>query len=153
MVNHTDGHRIYAIGDIHGCLDELMRVQNNIRQDLQNRPHPHPITIYLGDFIDRGPDSRGVIDNLIAEDASAHHTHMMFGNHDEMLLTYLKDPSIPIRPTAQSLTKSTGYTSLAAVLRPCVHMVLTVPVRITRSLRMKNSSPPYLMNIFSFLRA
>ena len=105
MANDTDGHRIYAIGDIHGCLGELLRVQKNIRQDLKNRPHPRPITVYLGDFIDRGPDSRGVIDNLIAEDASAHHTHMLFGNHDEMLLTYLKDPSIPIRPNGPKVDK------------------------------------------------
>jgi len=105
MANHTDGHRIYAIGDIHGCLDSLRQVQKNIRQDLLNRPHPHPITIYLGDFIDRGPDSRGVIENLIAEDAASHHTHMMFGNHDEMLLTYLKDPSVPIRPNGPKVDK------------------------------------------------
>ena len=105
MANHTDGHRIYAIGDIHGCLDELKQVQDNIRQDLQNRPHPHPITIYLGDFIDRGPDSRGVIDNLIAESASPHQTHMLFGNHDEMLLTYLRDPMIPIRPNGPLVNK------------------------------------------------
>ena len=105
MANHTDGHRIYAIGDIHGCLDELKQVQDNIRQDLQNRPHPHPITIYLGDFIDRGPNSRGAIDNLITESASPHQTHMLFGNHDEMLLTYLQDPSIPIRPNGPLVNK------------------------------------------------
>lgn len=105
MANQTGGHRIYAIGDIHGCLDELLRVQQNIRQDLQNRPHPNPVTIYLGDFIDRGPDSRGVIDNLIAQDAAANHTHMLFGNHDEMLLTYLKDATIPIRPNGPKVNK------------------------------------------------
>ncbi|PCJ74514.1 MAG: hypothetical protein COA53_09065 [Rhodobacteraceae bacterium] len=105
MANQTDGHRIYAIGDIHGCLDELTRVQKNIRQDLKNRPHPNPVTIYLGDFIDRGPDSRGVIDNLIAQDAAPNHTHMLFGNHDEMLLTYLKDATIPIRPNGPKINK------------------------------------------------
>ena len=105
MANHTDGHRIYAIGDIHGCLDDLKQVQKNIRRDLQNRPHPHPIIIYLGDFIDRGPDSRGVIDNLIVERDAPHHTHFLFGNHDEMLLTYRKDPSIPIRPKGPLVNK------------------------------------------------
>ncbi len=105
MANHTDGHRIYAIGDIHGCLEDLEQVQENIRQDLQNRPHAHPVIVYLGDFIDRGADSRGVIDNLIAEDASTNNTHMLFGNHDEMLLTFLKDPSIPIRPNGPKVNK------------------------------------------------
>ena len=105
MANHTNGHRIYAIGDIHGCLDELQQVQENIRQDLQNRPHPQPIIVYLGDFIDRGPNSRGVIENLISEDAAPHHTHLLFGNHDEMLLTFLKDPLIPIRPNGPKVNK------------------------------------------------
>lgn len=105
MVNDTDGHRIYAIGDIHGCIDELEHTQANIRRDLQNRPHQNPVTIYLGDYIDRGLDSRGVIDNLIAEAAAPHHTHMLLGNHDEMLLTYRKDPSIPIRPNGPKVNK------------------------------------------------
>ena len=105
MANHTNGHRIYAIGDIHGCLDELEQVQNNIRQDLQNRPHPQPVSIYLGDYIDRGPDSRGVIENLMAEDAAPHRTHMLLGNHDEMLLTYRQDPSAPIRPNGPMVNK------------------------------------------------
>lgn len=105
MANHTNGYRIYAIGDIHGCLDQLVQVQGNIHRDLQNRPHPHPIIVYLGDFIDRGPDSRGVIDNLIAESAAPHHTHFLFGNHDEMLLTYRNDPSIPIRPNGPLVNK------------------------------------------------
>lgn len=105
MANQTDGHRIYAIGDIHGCLVDLKQVQENIQQDLQSRPHPKPVIIYLGDFIDRGPDSRGVIENLIAEDAATHNTHMLFGNHDEMLLTFLKDPLIPIRPNGPLVNK------------------------------------------------
>lgn len=105
MTHHTDGHRIYAIGDIHGCLDELLAVQANIRQDLQDRPHPNPVTIYLGDYIDRGPDSRGVIENLMAQNAAPHHTHMLFGNHDEFLLTYRKDASIPIRPNGPKVNK------------------------------------------------
>lgn len=105
MTHHTDGHRIYAIGDIHGCLEELLVVQANIRQDLQDRPHPNPVTIYLGDYIDRGPDSRGVVENLMAEDAAPHHTHVLFGNHDEMLLTYRKDASIPIRPNGPKVNK------------------------------------------------
>ncbi|OUS07507.1 hypothetical protein A9Q96_06255 [Rhodobacterales bacterium 52_120_T64] len=105
MANHTDGHRIYAIGDIHGCLQDLQQVQKNIQQDLQNRPHPKSVVIYLGDYIDRGADSRGVIDNLIAEGAASHHTHMLFGNHDEMLLTYRKDWSVPIRPNGPKVNK------------------------------------------------
>lgn len=105
MAHNTNGHRIYAIGDIHGCLEKLQHVQKNIRRDLIARPHARPVIVYLGDYIDRGPDSRGVIDNLIAENAAPHHTHILFGNHDELLLTFLKDPSIPIRPNGPRIDK------------------------------------------------
>ena len=105
MANHTDGHRIYAIGDIHGCLDQLLEVQDNIRKDLIARPHPHPAIIYLGDYIDRGPDSRGVIENLMAENAAPHHTHTLLGNHDIMLMVYREDASIPIRPNGPKTNK------------------------------------------------
>lgn len=105
MANHTDGQRIYAIGDIHGCLDQLVQVQSNIQLDLIDRPHANPVIVYLGDYIDRGPDSRGVIDNLIAEAAATHQTRFLFGNHDEMLLTYRTDPLIPIRPKGPLVNK------------------------------------------------
>lgn len=105
MANHTHGHRIYAIGDIHGCIDDLVQVQNNIQRDLDNRPHSKPVIVYLGDYIDRGPDSRGVIENLISEAAAPHHTRFLFGNHDEMLLTFRTDPLIPIRPNGPKIDK------------------------------------------------
>lgn len=88
----TEGKRIYAIGDIHGCLMELEQVQANIRQDLHMRPHPDPMVVYIGDFMDRGPDSKGVIDNLIGERDGSVETYFLRGNHDLMLLDYLADP-------------------------------------------------------------
>lgn len=92
MANTTDGRRIYVIGDIHGCLDKLLQVQDNIRRDLHHRPHPHPVTIYIGDFTDRGPDSKGVIDNLLTEQTKPHQTHFLLGNHDQFFLNYFDDP-------------------------------------------------------------
>lgn len=88
----TEGKRIYAIGDIHGCLKELEQVQANIRRDLSARPHPDPAIVYIGDFMDRGPDSKGVIDNLITQRDGQRETHFLRGNHDLMLLDYLADP-------------------------------------------------------------
>ena len=55
----TDGHRIYAVGDIHGRLDLLEGTVARIRADLTARPHPKPLVMFLGDYVDRGPDSRG----------------------------------------------------------------------------------------------
>lgn len=88
----TDGHRIYAVGDIHGQLDKLEDIQLAIARDLENRPHPRPVTVYIGDFIDRGPDSRGVIENLAKEKTSGRDARFLLGNHDRYLLGYLDEP-------------------------------------------------------------
>jgi serine/threonine protein phosphatase 1 len=105
MVNHTNGHRIYAIGDVHGCLEQLLQVQNNIKRDLQNRSHENPVTVYLGDYCDRGPNSFGVIENLIEQSNAPHQTHMLYGNHDDLLLSFRKDPSTLVRPNGPRVDK------------------------------------------------
>lgn len=92
MLN-TDRKRIYAIGDIHGCLDELDRVHSEISEDLTRRPHPTPHVVYLGDYTDRGPDSRGVIDRLIQARDRARATTFLFGNHDQRFLAYIDRPN------------------------------------------------------------
>ncbi len=97
-MHHTDDHRVYAIGDIHGCRAELEALQQAIREDLARSPHSDPVIIYLGDFTDRGPDSRGVIDNLIAEQNAPHRTRFLFGNHEGLLLEYYDNPRTLIRP-------------------------------------------------------
>jgi serine/threonine protein phosphatase 1 len=78
--------RVIAIGDIHGCaraLDELLR-----RID----PQPADWLIPLGDFIDRGPDTRGVLEQLLALEQRCRLTPLL-GNHEEMLLAALTDRS------------------------------------------------------------
>ncbi len=89
----TDGRRIYAIGDIHGCIDELDRVVGEVRNDLSTRPHADPLLVFLGDYTDRGPDSRGVIETLISLEAEPLPTVFLMGNHDERFLGYLDDPA------------------------------------------------------------
>ncbi len=86
---HTDGHRIYAIGDIHGCLYELEEVQLRIVDDLDARPHAAPVVVYLGDLGDRGPHPRGVIENLIERLDEPLATHVLRGNHDRCLMDFL----------------------------------------------------------------
>ena len=55
------GRRIYAIGDIHGCLVELRTLHAEIADDLASRPCDSATLLHLGDYIDFGPDSAGVI--------------------------------------------------------------------------------------------
>ncbi|MHA3915478.1 metallophosphoesterase family protein [Halovulum sp. GXIMD14793] len=107
-MRHTDGKRIYAIGDIHGCLDDLNRVMGDIQDDLAARPHPDPLVVFLGDYVDRGPDSRGVIAKLDALRTEALPTVFLRGNHDVCLLTYLQDPEALATPNLHWLDPPMG---------------------------------------------
>ncbi len=55
------GRRIYAIGDVHGCADRLADLHRAIARDLAARPCAAPLLLHLGDYVDRGPDSAGVV--------------------------------------------------------------------------------------------
>jgi serine/threonine protein phosphatase 1 len=54
--------RIYAVGDIHGRADLLIEVIARIDDDIRRRPVAHAVEVYLGDYVDRGPQSKTVID-------------------------------------------------------------------------------------------
>jgi serine/threonine protein phosphatase 1 len=78
------GRRVYAIGDIHGCLAQLERLHNEIARDLAARPIASPVLVHLGDYIDNGPDSAGVIELLVAR-PMAIPTINLLGDHERML--------------------------------------------------------------------
>jgi serine/threonine protein phosphatase 1 len=88
----TDGRRVYAIGDIHGCRTELARVHAGIARDLAARPHPAPVVVHVGDYVDRGPDSAGVIADLLRWDLGPVERVCLLGNHDDLMLKFLDDP-------------------------------------------------------------
>ena len=60
------GRRVYAIGDIHGCRESLRRLHAAIRDDFARHPPASALLIHLGDYIDFGPDSAGVVELLAA---------------------------------------------------------------------------------------
>ena len=85
------GLRVYAVGDIHGRLDLLDALHDLIEKDSRDGPNDR-ILIYVGDYIDRGPDSKGVIDRLLAPPLDGFSTRHLRGNHDQSLLDFLDDP-------------------------------------------------------------
>jgi serine/threonine protein phosphatase 1 len=84
-----EGVRVYAVGDIHGRLDLLRQLHRSIEEDAQGHLPARNIAVYLGDYIDRGPDSRGVVEFLIAEPLPVFECHHLCGNHDAWLLKFL----------------------------------------------------------------
>ncbi len=80
------GERIYAIGDIHGRLDLLDTLLAQIEVDDAARPAAKTQLIFLGDLADRGPDSRGVIERLMALAEANRKVRFLQGNHEELLI-------------------------------------------------------------------
>ncbi len=85
-----EGLRIYAIGDIHGRLDLLDRLAGKVRDDLEQRCCDEAVAVFLGDYIDRGPDSSGVAERLAAGDFPTPIVALR-GNHEAQLLNCLEN--------------------------------------------------------------
>lgn len=83
------GYRAYAVGDVHGRLDLLDQLIAMIEQDAARNPARKSLLIFLGDLIDRGPDSRGVVERLRTFRHDRLHVHLLAGNHEEVLLRLL----------------------------------------------------------------
>jgi serine/threonine protein phosphatase 1 len=85
------GRRLYAIGDIHGRADLLRELHAMIRADAAAFEGEREI-VYMGDFVDRGDDSRQVLDMLIEEPLPGFESIHLMGNHEHALLNFLDDP-------------------------------------------------------------
>ncbi|GGE48720.1 metallophosphoesterase [Agaricicola taiwanensis] len=88
----SPGRRVYAIGDVHGRRDLLAKCLDEIRRDLAGHPCQTPHRVFLGDYIDRGPDSAGVLQTLIDLDDGIP-TTFLAGNHEVYLTQFLQDAS------------------------------------------------------------
>lgn len=84
-----DGQRVYAIGDIHGCLDLLDDLLGRIEADDAARGDAQTQLVFLGDLVDRGPDSAGVVARLIEIAEQRGHARFILGNHEEIFLRAL----------------------------------------------------------------
>lgn len=85
------GQRIYCIGDIHGRDDLLAQLHAQILEDAADFDGQR-FTVYLGDYIDRGPASCQVIDRLLDQPLAGFEAIYLLGNHEQALLDFLQDP-------------------------------------------------------------
>ncbi len=102
----------YAIGDVHGRLDLLRDLEARIVADAATRPRTTARhLILLGDYGDRGPDTRGVVDHLLAPPPEGFERTLLLGNHDWWVRRFLDEdgPVLPwIVSGAEALMRSYG---------------------------------------------
>jgi len=90
-----EGQRVYAIGDVHGRADLLKILLTKIQQDALGGDYKgRPILVFLGDYIDRGFQSREVIDVLLGDLVSPFDTFFLKGNHEAAMLQFLSEPAM-----------------------------------------------------------
>ncbi|MDX8463703.1 metallophosphoesterase [Mesorhizobium sp. VK2D] len=106
---------VYAVGDVHGCYDELRALEQKIQLDAA-KFRGRKIIIMLGDYIDRGPQSRRVIEHLMAPPPKGFLRVCLAGNHEVAMLNYLDGylsrepwPADGGRETRQSRSVAMAY--------------------------------------------
>lgn len=83
------GLRAYAVGDVHGRLDLLDQLLDKIHEDIERRPARKVLLVFVGDLIDRGPNSAQVVERLRTYRRPTVETVFLLGNHEEVLLRIL----------------------------------------------------------------
>jgi serine/threonine protein phosphatase 1 len=92
----TEGRVIYAVGDVHGRLDLLEALAEQIVVDArETAPADPPVLVFLGDYVDRGPQSPGVVEFVRALSlARDFEVRTLMGNHEQVMLSFLDDPKV-----------------------------------------------------------
>jgi serine/threonine protein phosphatase 1 len=86
--------RVYAIGDIHGRLDLLDELHGLILADSERSQPIVKAVVYLGDYVDRGLQSKEVVDRLLEGPLPGFRPYYLKGNHEQALLDFLEDVSV-----------------------------------------------------------
>ncbi|TMV68218.1 serine/threonine protein phosphatase [Thioclava sp. BHET1] len=120
--------RHYLIGDVHGCAELLERLLRQIDIEIADRPNHPARIVFLGDLIDRGPDSAAVL--ALARERCAMGAESLMGNHEAMLLEFLDRPE-----TGGHWLRNGGAATLASfglsppetdpVSPKCLHLLAT----------------------------
>lgn len=89
---HSWPAAIYAIGDVHGCIDQLVELEAKIAADALNIEGEKWV-VTVGDHVDRGPASRAVIDHVMGPAPTGFRRFSLLGNHEQMMLDFFESPS------------------------------------------------------------
>lgn len=106
---------VYAIGDIHGRLDKLLALEALVEEDAHRRTAKRRVIVYLGDYVDRGPASQGVVEHLTLTRLRGFDVVHLLGNHERLMLEFLDDPE-----TASPWFASGGLPTLASYGLPAM---------------------------------
>jgi len=105
--------KIFAIGDIHGCLSRLERIISKIGID-----STEDTLVFIGDYIDRGPDSRGVVDFVLDLKRKIRTVICLKGNHEQMFLDYVclnKNEGLYLSNGGDTTIASYGYRTVRGI--------------------------------------
>ena len=137
-----EGIRVYAIGDVHGRLDLLTAMHSAIHEEIARDGVADWRIVQLGDYVDRGPDSNGVLDFLVARQASEPRLITLAGNHDIGFLDFLAEPDMDglfVNWGGDATSRSYGigadFTDGVRLARTHSELVQAVPVAHTSFLR------------------
>lgn len=106
--------RVFAFGDVHGRADLLGELQRMIDDDVATRPTERSLVVGLGDYVDRGPDSYGVLE-LLRSLGRHHETIFLAGNHEAFLLDFVSDPG----RTGRAWLRNGGWETLRSYQVDC----------------------------------
>jgi serine/threonine protein phosphatase 1 len=91
MPKVPEGTLVYAVGDVHGRADLLEKMHAAILKDSLDVPAERKVVVYLGDYVDRGPASKKVVDILLDKPLKGFERVHLMGNHEAFLIEFLND--------------------------------------------------------------
>ncbi len=144
------GQRIYAIGDIHGRVDLLTALLEKIVADAGASAGLEHILVYLGDYIDRGPDSDRIIEILTAPPPAGFQAHYLMGNHEDMMVQFIdgeNDVQVWLGNGGRETLYAYGCDEILDLDQTRVDLLAALPARhleFLRSLKSHHQNGDYL---------
>ena len=114
--------KIFAIGDIHGCHSRLINLLDRIPCDKD-----HDTLVFIGDYINRGPDSRKVLDTLLEVQQTYAHPVFLKGNHEQMILEYAATGDVETLRILRTMGVESTVASYGATVRQLRDLVFLPP--------------------------